>query len=151
MAVRIMHLEFLVILRSRFVGKKKMQPFIYFSFVFFFVDVLHKWNMSSNVLVFHTSGGISSWFATFLALIYFQYCVKFFHKLTNFDVQLTIINFFSRFINDFKRVSIFQLNFWFYSYRTNTLVFIGFLLLSKDTIPVFPQVLLTPRNSTFKS
>ena len=93
---------FLVIPRSLFLGKEKMQPFTDFFLVFWLYTVLHNQrSISSNFLVFHTSGGIL--FCGFSAFNFFQSCIKFFlSKLFQFDVLLAINNFF---ISDFRRVS----------------------------------------------
>ena len=54
-----------------FLGKGRMHPFIHLSIVFWLYTALQCWSsMSSNCLVFHTSGGISSSPAAFVFLIF---------------------------------------------------------------------------------
>ena len=59
--------------RSPFLGKGSMHPFIHLSIGFWLYTAL-QWrsSMSSNCLVFHTSGGISSSPAAFLFLIFLR-------------------------------------------------------------------------------
>ena len=64
--------------RSSFLGKNRIQPFIYFSIVFFSYIMLHNQrSMLLNFLVFDVLGGISLKSAAFLS---------------KFDVLLTIIS-----------------------------------------------------------
>ena len=59
--------------RSPFVGKGSMHPFIHLSIGFWLYTALQcRSSMSSNCLVFHTSGGISSSPAAFLFLIFLR-------------------------------------------------------------------------------
>ena len=75
MDVRVISLYFLAILWSPFLGKKRMQSFVYLSIVFWLYTALQYWSsMSSNSLVFHTSGDISLSPAAFLFLIFL--CTK---------------------------------------------------------------------------
>ena len=72
-AVRDMPLQFLVILRLHFLDKKEIQPFTHFSILFCLYIVLHnRSSMSSNFLIFYTSGGISLRPTAFLILIFFS-------------------------------------------------------------------------------
>ena len=58
-------------LRSPFLGKGKMHPFIHLSIGFWLYMAIQCWSRTlSNFLVFHTSGGISSSPAAFLFLIF---------------------------------------------------------------------------------
>ena len=60
-------------LRSPFLGKWSMHPFIHLSIGFWLYTALQcRSSMSSNCLVFHTSGGISSSPAAFLFLIFLR-------------------------------------------------------------------------------
>ena len=68
-----------------------MQPFIYFVYhLFLFVFILHIGRSKlSNVLVSHSSGGISSRSTVFVQLDFFIYCIKFFLlKLSKFGIHL---------------------------------------------------------------
>ena len=59
--------------RSPFLGKGSMHPFIHLSIGFWLYTALQcRSSMSSNCLVFHTSGGISSSPAAFLFLIFLR-------------------------------------------------------------------------------
>ena len=59
--------------RSPFLWKGSMHPFIHLSIGFWLYTALQCWSsMSSNCLVFHTSGGISSSPAAFLFLIFLR-------------------------------------------------------------------------------
>ena len=59
--------------RSPFLGKWSMHPFIHLSIGFWLYTALQcRSSMSSNCLVFHTSGGISSSLAAFLFLIFLR-------------------------------------------------------------------------------
>ena len=59
--------------RSPFLGKGSMHPFVYLSIGFWLYTALQcRSSMSSNCLVFHTSGGISSSPAAFLFLIFLR-------------------------------------------------------------------------------
>ena len=70
-AVRVIPLYFLMILRLSLLGKRRMQLFVHFSSVFCLNTVLHNQrNMSSNVLIFHTSRGIPLTPTAFLLLIF---------------------------------------------------------------------------------
>ena len=71
----------MAILRSPFLGKGRMHPFVHLSIVFWLYIALQFWSsMLSNSLVFHTSGGISSSPAAFLFLIFLStkssFCVN---------------------------------------------------------------------------
>ena len=58
------------ILRSPFLGKRRMQSFVHQSIMFWLYAALkYRSSMSSNFLVFHASAGISSRPAAFLFLI----------------------------------------------------------------------------------
>ena len=57
--------------KSPFLGKRRMHPFIHLSIGFWLYTAFQcRSSMSSNCLVFHTSGGISSSPAAFLFLIF---------------------------------------------------------------------------------
>ena len=57
--------------RSPFLGKGRMHPLVHLSIVFWLYTALQCWSsMSSNSLVFHTSGSISSSPPVFLFLIF---------------------------------------------------------------------------------
>ena len=59
--------------RSPFLGKGSMHPFVHLSIGFWLYTALQcRSSMSSNCLVFHTSGGISSSPAAFLFLIFLR-------------------------------------------------------------------------------
>ena len=59
--------------RSPFLGKGSMHPFIHLSIGFWLYTALQcRSSISSNCLVFHTSGGISSSHAAFLFLIFLR-------------------------------------------------------------------------------
>ena len=67
MDVRFIPWEFLAIPRSPFLGKGWMHPFVYLSILFWLYTALHcRSSMSSNSLVLHKFGGISSSPAAFL-------------------------------------------------------------------------------------
>ena len=71
MDVSVIPRQFLANPRSPFLGNGRMQPFIPLSIGFWLYTVLQcRSSMSSNFLVFHTSGGISSIPAAFLFLIF---------------------------------------------------------------------------------
>ena len=71
MEVRVIPWYFLGIPRSPFLGRRKMQPLVHFSIMFWLYTALHyQSNRSSNFLVFHTSGGFSSRPAAFLFLVF---------------------------------------------------------------------------------
>ena len=60
-----------MILRLPFLEKERMQTFVHFSIVFCLKTALHHWrSMTSNFLIFYTSGDISFRFAAFLLLIF---------------------------------------------------------------------------------
>ena len=74
--------DMIVIPRSPFWGKEKMQPLVHFLMVFYLLTMLHNQiSVSLNVLVLRTSGGILSTPNVLLLLIFI--CIKFFlYKLS---------------------------------------------------------------------
>ena len=71
MDIRVIPRWFLANLRSPFLGKGRMYPFVHQSIVFWLYTALqYRDSMSSNSLVFHTPWGISSSPAAFLFLIF---------------------------------------------------------------------------------
>ena len=71
MDVRVIPRQFLAIPKSPFLGKGRVHPFVHLSIVFWLSTALqcHS-SISSNSLVFYTSGGISWSSAAFLLLIF---------------------------------------------------------------------------------
>ena len=71
MDVSVIPQQFLANLRLPFLGKGRMHPFVYLSIGFWLYMVLQcQSSMTSNCLVFYTSGGISSSTAAFLFSIF---------------------------------------------------------------------------------
>ena len=69
--VRVIPQKFLANLRLPFLGKGRMHPFVHLSIGFWLYTALQcQSSMSSNCLVFYTSGGISSSPTAFLFLIF---------------------------------------------------------------------------------
>ena len=60
----------MAILRSPFLGKRRMQPYVHFSILRLYMALQNRSCKTSNSLVFHTSGDISLRLATFLLLIF---------------------------------------------------------------------------------
>ena len=98
MDVRAIHRYFLAIPRSPFLRKGRMDPFVHLSIAFWLYTALQCLRcISSNSLVFHTSGGISSSPAAFLFLIFLSTdssssCVNYLSLMFNWLLIIFVIS-----------------------------------------------------------